>query len=315
MDPLGDGQYECVYLKSHPGLSPTTANSDDPAPGSWRSKDVFEPHPTLPDVWKCITRLDDRVTLSNGEKVLPLPIEGRIRQDTLIREAVVFGIDRALPGVLLFKNSDDISDEAFLDAVWPTIAEANTHAEAFSQITREMVGIMGSDVEYPKTDKGSIIRAQVYRKFAGKIDELYDELENDAGGSLRLDLVGLEEFLADTYKEIVGSALESVDTDFFNTGIDSLKAIQMRRIIQKTLDLNGKQLSSNVVYECGNVRTLARHLYSVRKGDRDGDDIDDENDYKTQLMKDLVQRYSNFGETAVRIPCVLSFLCFLPASS
>jgi long-subunit acyl-CoA synthetase (AMP-forming) len=30
---------------------------------------------------------------TNGEKVLPLPIEGRIQQYPLVKEAVVFGID------------------------------------------------------------------------------------------------------------------------------------------------------------------------------------------------------------------------------
>ena len=41
------------------------------------------------------------------------------------------------------------------------------------------------------------------------------------------------------YKDVVGTTLESLDIDMFNTGVDSLKAFQMRRNIQKTLHLNG----------------------------------------------------------------------------
>ncbi|PQE31162.1 NRPS-like enzyme protein [Rutstroemia sp. NJR-2017a WRK4] len=291
MDPLGDNQFECVYLKSHPGLS--VSNSDDPAPGSWRSKDVFEPHPTIPDTWKYVTRLDDRVTLSNGEKVLPLPIEGCIRSNELVREAVVVGVDRSIPGVLVFRASEDLSDEEFLEAVWPTIVDANTRAEQFSQITKDMVTIMPADVEYPRTDKGSIIRAQCYRKFAKEIDEMYERLEGESEGTLKLDLAGIETFLTATYEDIVGGPLESLDTDFFNAGIDSLRAIQMRRIIQKTLYLNGKQLSSNVVYEHGHVRGLAKFLHSIGQG------VSGDNEDKTPLMRELIQKYSNFGEVVI----------------
>ncbi|KAF3404524.1 Iterative polyketide synthase afoE [Talaromyces pinophilus] len=299
MDPIGDGQYECVYLKSHPGLSPTTANSDDPEPGSWRSKDVFTPHPTIPDVWKYVTRLDDRVTLSNGEKVLPLPIEGRIRQDNLVREAVVVGVDRALPGLLIFRASDDMSDEEFLDAIWPSIADANLRAEAFSQITRDAIIILPSDVEYPRTDKGSIIRAQVYRKFADEIEAMYARLDDEQEGTLRLDVAEIEEFLKSTYEDISGVTLESVDTDFFTAGVDSLKAIQMRRIIQKTLDLNKQRLSSNVIYDQGNVRKLAKYLFTLGQGHINGNGahaIVEEED-TTLLMKNLITKYSDFGET------------------
>ena len=248
-------------------------------------------------MWKYVTRLDDRVTLSNGEKVLPLPIEGRIRQDDLVREAVVVGVDRPIPGVLIFRASDHLSPEAFLDAVWPSIADANSRAESFSQITKDMVTILPSNVEYPRTDKGSIIRAQVYRQFAVDINEMYNRLEADHEGTLQLDLAGIESFLKATYEDIAGTTLESVDTDFFTAGIDSLKAIQMRRIIQKTLDLQGKQLSSNVVYDRGNVKTLARYLFSLSP---EGHGLSGENEDRTQLMKELIQKYSSFGETVVR---------------
>ena len=301
-EPIGNDLFEAVYLQSHPGLAPSVSNSDDPAPGSWRSKDVFTPHPSIPDVWKYVTRIDDRITLENGEKVLPLPIEGRIRQDKLVREAVVVGVDRAVPGVLIFRASDHLSTEEFLEAVWPSIEDANSRAESFSQIAKNMIAILPSNVEYPKTDKGSIIRAQVNEKFADYIDEMYHRLEDDQEGDLQLDLAGIESFLKDTYQDVVGTTLESLDTDLYNAGVDSLKAIQMRRIIQRTLDLGGKQLSSNIIYEHGNFETLAKYLFSLSPGGQDLSGTED----KTQLMKGLIQKYSSFGETVVGSPCFLA---------
>lgn len=83
-----DNLHEAIVLHGHSGLAMT--NSDDP-PNSYHTSDLFIPHPTIPDAWKFVGRMDDRVTLLNGEKVLPLPIEGRIRGHEFVKEAVVFG--------------------------------------------------------------------------------------------------------------------------------------------------------------------------------------------------------------------------------
>lgn len=297
MEPLGDGSFECIYLKSHPGLS--MSNSDFPEPGSYRSRDVFLPHPTIPDAWKYVTRLDDRVTLINGEKVLPLPIEGRIHQDELVREAVVFGIGKPIPGLLLFraekKEAAMLGHDDFLDKVWPSITDANASAEAFSQITREMVLVLPPGTDYPRTDKGSIIRAQVYRQFAEQIEDMYTRLERETSGTLRLDLVGIETFLMDMYKEMICQELNDSQTDFFTAGVDSLQAIQMRRKIQQTLDLGGHQLSHNAVYEQGTVASLAKHLFDLSQNQLAQTQDD------TALMEDLISRYSEFdrGDVAV----------------
>jgi long-subunit acyl-CoA synthetase (AMP-forming) len=59
------------------------------------------------------------VTLANGEKLLPLPLEGRIRQHPLVKEAVAFGVGKDVPGLLLFRSNDarDISGDGFLQTV------------------------------------------------------------------------------------------------------------------------------------------------------------------------------------------------------
>lgn len=289
MSPLGDGSFEMVYLKGHPALS--ASNSDDPAPGSWHSKDVFIPHETIPDVWKYVTRIDDRVTLVNGEKVLPLPIEGRIREDRLVREAVIVGVDQSIPGLLVFRSKtvDHMTDAQYIDAIWPSVADANSRAEAFSQITREMITPMPSNVDWPQTDKGSIIRAQCYMKFADQIKDMYTRLEGDAeGGTLRLNLQDVVDFIMTTFRETIGVSLESPDVDFFAAGVDSLRAIQMRRIIVKTLELNGKQLTPNVVYENGTPKQLAKYLHALGQGE------DGEEEGEASLMMEMIEKYSAF---------------------
>jgi hypothetical protein len=118
--PLGNNTFELVYLSTLPTLN--MSNSEDP-PGSFHSSDIVTPHPTIPNAWKYVGRIDDRISLSTGEKVLPLPMEGRVRQEAFVREAVVFGIDKSIPGLLVFKAdaAREMSDEQFISAIWSAI--------------------------------------------------------------------------------------------------------------------------------------------------------------------------------------------------
>ncbi|RFU34869.1 hypothetical protein B7463_g1454, partial [Scytalidium lignicola] len=290
--PIDGDIHECVVLDGHRGKVMT--NSNDP-PNSYHTKDLFIPHKTLHNAWKFVGRLDDRVTLTNGEKVLPLSIEGRIRKDPLVKEAVVFGVDRPIPGLLLFRApiAESLSDDEFLDAVWPSIEDANSRAEAFSQISRNMVAVIPADVDCPSTDKASIKRAQVYREFATTIDDIYTTLENNNSGTLKLSIPELEKWVIDTFKAI-NVTLPDIKADFFAAGVDSLKAIQMRGLILGDLDMGGNasKLPSMIVYECGDTEKLAKRLYAIRTGEEiNGDDVGDS---ELEVMEKLIEEYSIF---------------------
>ena len=67
MKPISSGVCELVILD---GLeSKIAANSSNP-PNSFSTKDLFVAHETISGSWKYIGRVDDRVTLGNGEKIL-----------------------------------------------------------------------------------------------------------------------------------------------------------------------------------------------------------------------------------------------------
>ena len=225
MKPLGDDTYECIFLHGLEALA--VSNSDDP-PKSFHSKDIFVKHPTL-DAWKHIGRLDDRLTLINGEKVLPLPLEGQIRQDPLIRECCIFGTGRSIPGIFVFRNHDsrDMSDERFIDTIWPTIQKANAQAESFSQISKETIVPFGADVDFPKTDKESIKRSQIYHVFAKEMEVMYEKLRYTGTGTLQLDIPALEEWILKRFRETLSVQIPSPQNDFFAAGVNSLQAIQV----------------------------------------------------------------------------------------
>jgi len=103
MDEIAPGVFECVALDGLPSKGPS--NSSQPL-NSFRTRDLFtrHPDPNKSNFYKYLSRLDDRITLINGEKVLPIPIEGRIRQHQLVKEAAMFGVGRSFPGLLVFKR-------------------------------------------------------------------------------------------------------------------------------------------------------------------------------------------------------------------
>ncbi|KAK9454723.1 male sterility protein-domain-containing protein [Dipodascopsis uninucleata] len=285
----GSNIYECVVLDGW--KSKVTSNSDNPK-NSFRTKDLFAPHPTIPKSWRYLGRIDDRVTLMNGEKVLPIPIEHRIRNDPLVKECIVVGVGKSVPGlfVIASSNAAGMSEYEILDGIWPSIEDANSRAEAFSQLAREMVRVLPEDANYPRTDKGTIIRAAFYKTFETEIEELYNRFENQPEGTLSLSIPELESYLLDIFRKTVGIQLEDRISDFYQYGVDSLQAIRVWSILRSSLDFSGhgSKLSQNVIFENPNVQELAKHLYKLRIGDVDStlSDID--------AMNELYNKYKDF---------------------
>ncbi|KAK0934485.1 hypothetical protein LTR29_013955 [Friedmanniomyces endolithicus] len=309
MDEIAHGVFEAVGLDGLPskGATNSTApfNHKNPA-NSFRTADLFSRHPdskTKGNFYKYLSRLDDRITLVMGEKVLPLPIEGRIRQEDIVREAVVFGFQQALPGVLIFRpinKAVGMSDAEYLEAVWPAVEAANARAETFSQIMKDLVVIKGAEAEYARTDKGTFIRAQVYQQYDADIQAAYTRFETSSqntANKLQLDVPELEDWLLTRFRDDLKIPLVGPSSDIFSAGVDSLQTTRVWRSIKQKLDLGaiGDQMSTNVVFESGTVSKLARYLHALRTGETFNDDGDE-----VEVMQELIDEYSTFTQ---HIPC------------
>ena len=150
-------------------------------PGSYHSKDIFTPHPEISNAWKHVGRIDDRITLLNGEKFLPLAIERRVGDRSLVKAAIVFGILRPVPGILVIRAEAArvMSDDEFITAIYPSIESANIASEGFAKIGRDMIVPLAPEIDCPITDKGSIIRPQIYQIFEREIESAYEKSETD----------------------------------------------------------------------------------------------------------------------------------------
>lgn len=206
----------------------------------------------------------------------------------------MFGDGRTYPGILIVKadRAADMPDDEYLEAIWPSVEDANSRAESFSRIPKELVVIVPADVPYPRTDKGTFIRVPTYRQFEKEIEAAYNRYEgqDELSGSLTLEGKELENYLLKQLKTKCGAELESSEADFFASGVDSLQCIQMWSLIKREIDLGGNQseLGQNVLYETGNVKLLARQLERLRSG------AGDEEQDQLKIMENLIEKYSSF---------------------
>lgn len=284
-EPQGSNLYECVILEGWP--SKVQSNRPD---GAYATKDLFEPHPSIPRAWKYIARLDDTIVLVNGEKFNPVQAEGRIRSDKNVTEAVVFGAGRAHLGILLVPAAGlaTHTNEEILDVVWPIVEFANKSADAFARVSRGMIRLLPHDCAYPRTDKGSIIRQAFYQKFKAEIEETYALTESSPEEFMQFDLPELQHFIRDLLQRTLETSTPvEDDEDFFSLGLDSLQAIQMRSEILKKVDIGKNKLGQQIVFEQPSITKLSSFLLSLRIGSDANDNMSIE-----QQMENLVMRYS-----------------------
>ncbi|KAL2415810.1 Non-canonical non-ribosomal peptide synthetase ascB [Exophiala dermatitidis] len=286
----GGNLYELVVLQGWP--SKVATNRED---GSYATKDLFEPHPSIPEAWKYCGRLDDTIVLMNGEKAIPIAMEQALRHNKLVQEAVMFGAGKDQLGMIIIASelAADMSPEDLLDALWPTIEAENKAMPAYGQLAREMIKILPAGTPYPSTDKGTMIRQAFYRAFQSEIGEVYAQAESRAAGTLVLSEPELRDYLRKKILELDNSLQESDladDTDLFSLGIDSLQSTRLRASILKDIQLNGNTLPPNVVFEYPTIAKLAAAILSIR----DSKTVEARDVIKE--MEDLITKYSDFPQ-------------------
>jgi Male sterility protein/Phosphopantetheine attachment site len=282
------GVFELCVLDGWP--SKVAKNQPD---GSYATKDLFTPHPTTPDAWKYYSRLDDTIVLMNGEKANPITMEGSMRENIAVTEAVVFGNGKARLGVMVVPSAATVglTDQAIIDSIWPTLTCANSVVPGYGKVSRDMVKILPQGTEYPRTDKGTVIRQAFYKQFAGQIDDAYEE--NLAAGALALSEPELRAFIrAELLRvlELRNPSILTDDTDFFSIGVDSLQTTQLRGAIVKNIDTNGTKLGQNVVFEYPSVSSLAKALFDIRMG------VTSQQVSVEDTMNTLITKYGTFEQ-------------------
>ncbi|KAF2091877.1 acetyl-CoA synthetase-like protein [Saccharata proteae CBS 121410] len=276
----------------------------------WRTKDLFEPHPTKPNLWKYKGRRDDVIVFSNGEKFNPVSFEKHVENHPLVRGALVVGEQRFQAGLIVepdwtkVPHNKDLSD--LLEAVWPAVEEANRDAPAHCQVWKSKVAFTKPEKPFVRAPKGSIIRRQTVKAYATEIDALYShegfddklpKFDRDA------DFTGIRNFLRQAFELTLPGFKGNVsnDTDIFSLGVDSLQVMALSSSLSHAMKSDSDSHSAAIlprdIYGNPTVTKLAMSLQQKISG-KGGDGVSRE-----QKIMNMIEKYTaDLPENVSSIP-------------
>jgi thioester reductase-like protein len=274
-----------------------------PELSEWSTKDLYSPHPTLPDHWLYRGRADTVIVFSNGEKLNPVTLEDIIVGHPAVKAALVVGQDKFQPALVLEPFSpceDDAAAEALINEVWPTVEKANAHTVAHGRLVRWLVMVTQPDKPLPRAPKGTVQRAAAAKLYKAEIEELYARAQ--AGNQHEAVALQLEseEALAQSIVDLFAGKLKvrdlAMDTDFFSAGVDSLQVMSATSLLRHGLEAAGihvgqEVLAQRVIYQNPTPRQLALHLFPAIRQDK-GVPTGSDGERQVKLMKDLLSRYT-----------------------
>ncbi|KAJ5257252.1 hypothetical protein N7478_013356 [Penicillium angulare] len=276
MQKVDEGLYEMVLVrdaKSHSfqGIFHTFPDLD-----TYRTKDIFTPHPTKPYLWKFNGRIDDVIVLSNGEKFNPTTMETIIEGHPLVAKAIISGQSKFQACLLIEPNVGiaEMDLKLFIEQIWPTVELANNTMAAHGRVTKNMIGLAPKGMMFQRTPKGSVQRRAVLKDFADEINNIYDAVLEDDLVECLPEVLTQATILEYTHR-VVSLTLQkpdiSMDQDLYKIGLDSLMTIQIaknlqRGILQRLPGLKSGGIDAQTIYSNPTVKLLAQFIVNLTEG-------------------------------------------------
>ncbi|KAF2087275.1 acetyl-CoA synthetase-like protein [Saccharata proteae CBS 121410] len=299
MEPAGDGLYEQV-IKPMPNVWPSYLGVFYTFPDikEWRTKDLWEPHPTKPILWRYRGRCDDVIVFNNGEKFNPVSFEKTVDGHPLVKGALVVGQDRFQPALLIEPNWEKLGGESLhylLNEVWSAVEEANAEAPAYSQVWKNKIAFTPREKPFSRAGKGSIQRRATLKLFEAEIDALYLTEGFDIGTFDKdFDLLAARTFLHKAFALTIPAFKGDVNdnTDIFDLGADSLQVMALSSALSQAIKSDGSRDAAVVlrdIYAHPTVDKLAIFLLSRFSTSEAAAKLEVP---REQLMAEMVSRYT-----------------------
>ena len=277
MQDFGDGSYELV-LHQRPDLAWRRALSHNlPNVTTWRTGDLFVRHPSVPQLWRFSSRVDDLIVFGSGHKLKPIPMELIIQGSHLVAGALVVGHGRPQPALIVEPSAAarEMNHEQILRSVWPVVKKSNEIAPSYAQIILSKVIIGSLDKPFLRAPKGTIIRKLTADRYSSEIEDIYalqplKAAMNGAGPSLPVtyDIIQrcvrreLEHFKSSAQRENI----EDSD-NFFQLGLDSLKmaelAHKLRSTLSEELNTEATAISLRLTYKFPTALSLSEAIFKL----------------------------------------------------
>ena len=267
--------------------------------------DVFSKHPSKPNLWHYEGRSDDLIVLSNGEKFNPNDTEATLRSCPGVSGALVVGQGKFEAAALLeLKRSVPDTEEArkeVLDSLSPYIAKANECAPTYARLDLAHMFFTSADKPMLRTDKGTVKRRATNQAYEDEIDQLYMDI---AGFQASSDTVQLNPQDLDAIKTGISSMLTemeglqniAMEQEFFTTGMDSLKVMNLVRQLRSSFrDHDGGAvphlISPRTVYSNPTIFKLATAIqFLANHGETASGKLEEE---RIGKMEEMLAKYSH----------------------
>lgn len=294
-DEVTDGIYELV-IRRDPALADTQPCFTVPGLDEleeYRTKDLFEPHPSISDAWCWRARADDIIVFLNGEKTNPISMEHHIMANNPeLSGVLVIGAQRFQAALLIESASESLlttaEQAALIERIWPSVEEANRSAPAHAQLEKSFILIVPSDRRFIRAGKGTFMRGPSISQYIEEIERLYANADfspddgDDGADEETLHISGLDgitHLVRQHVRTVTGWSSLDDASGFFDHGMDSLQGVRLTRALRRSFHRPGLALST--IYQNPTVSRLAAAIFTG-----DGDEQDE-----YQVMENLLATY------------------------
>lgn len=280
MQSVGEGLYELVIPRREDSRTIHGIFHTFPALHEFRSKDLFAPHPSKPQLWQYHGRLDDVIVLSNGEKLNPVTLEKIVEDNPAVNRALLVGQARFQSALLIepvwevYETDFDRNEQKVIDAIWPAVQAANRTVPDYGQVMRNMIRISSKDKPFKTTPKGSTQRHAVNRDYAPEIDAIFAAQDDQLDIKLPsiIDVKGLTRYVCEVICHLLDRPSIKTKEDLFSSGLDSLRTIQLSKLLRKAVtdhnpDLDAQSISAQALYTHPTVERLTELLWGTLTGE------------------------------------------------
>ncbi|KAH6660833.1 hypothetical protein BKA67DRAFT_508664 [Truncatella angustata] len=299
-EPRDGGLFELVAKKGWPLRA--KQNRQD---GSYATSDLFQPHGHIPNAWRYHSRSDAQITLVNGKKFDPAPLESLIVASVKqLEDMFVFGTGKDFAGALLFPKDERLSDKKLLEAAWPVIEQANTNSQSHARLARSTLVVVskkGGDPALEKSSKGTVMRRQAEERYADLIESVYNPSGDETLIQEHLKYDELQCIIIEKFAQVLDREINPAE-DLFRQGVDSIACIQVRKLIAASLLPPGSgSLPLNVIYEQGTVENLSIYIQNLRQGGKEVATLSNGHviDSDLKLMSNFARKHGNFSSVPV----------------
>jgi thioester reductase-like protein len=302
MQPSDDeiGAFEMVLFTDDSTERMSALNHNLPGTTEWRTKDLFMPHPTKPNLWTYFGRRDDIIVLSNSEKFNPVPMELRVQGHPSLAGALVVGQGRVRASLLVEPRSS-VQGEArrsLISEIWPRVEEANGLVPGHGRILRSNITIVNRP--FTRAGKGTVVRKLTEKDFDNEINALYTSGEATMVPKYPalmppFDHSTIVKFLREIVTSCFPAACGINDSeDLFSYGLDSLVITDLvatlKYAIQPAVSFSVSWMSPITIYQNPTVLQLTTLLEAfLHSGEIPNNDSEHT---RTSKMKDLIHSYT-----------------------